>query len=189
MTTAAATASLRLPAAFLGALHDATSRDRSPAEAAALLREVGYAAGPGFAAAFADWLTAQDAPTAADELDAERYWSALSDFFEAFGWGALQLERPHAGVGALDAEAWVEADARGAHHSGCHVSTGVLAELLRRATGTEDGAEIAVLEAECRGRGDARCRFLFGSPAALEAVYAALREGDATADDALARLG
>jgi hypothetical protein len=65
----------------------------------------------------------------------------------------------------------------------------VLAELLRRATGTEDGAEIAVLEAECRGRGDARCRFLFGSPAALEAVYAALREGDATADDALARLG
>lgn len=189
MTTAAATASLRLPAAFLGALHDATSRDRSPAEAAALLREVGYAAGPGFAAAFADWLTAQDAPTAADELDAERYWSALSDFFEAFGWGALQLERPHAGVGALDAEAWVEADARGAHHSGCHVSTGVLAELLRRATGTEDGAEIAVLEAECRGRGDARCRFLFGSPVALEAVYAALREGDATADDALARLG
>ena len=56
----------------------------------------------------------------------------------------------------------------------CFFTTGMLANLLGQAA----GGDVAVLEAECRSRGDERCRFLFGSPAALDALYTRLRAGE-----------
>jgi hypothetical protein len=52
----------------------------------------------------------------------------------------------------------------------------MIANLLGRVS----GEDVAVLEVECRSRGDERCRFLYGSPAALEIVYEAIREGQGT---------
>jgi hypothetical protein len=43
------------------------------------------------------------------------------------------------------------------------------------------------MEVECRSQGDPRCRFLFGSAAALNALYARVSSGDAV-DAALSKL-
>ncbi|MBI4408484.1 MAG: hypothetical protein HY561_02170, partial [Gemmatimonadetes bacterium] len=37
--------------------------------------------------------------------------------------------------------------------------------------------DVAVMEVECRARGDLRCRFVFGGASALEALYADLAAG------------
>jgi hypothetical protein len=50
----------------------------------------------------------------------------------------------------------------------------VLANLL----GQVADADVAVLEVECRSRGDAHCRFLYGSPDALDAVYSRVAAGE-----------
>jgi len=36
---------------------------------------------------------------------------------------------------------------------------------------------VAVMEVECRSRGDARCRFLAGSPDTLSALYDRMAQG------------
>ncbi|MGH7339243.1 MAG: V4R domain-containing protein [Candidatus Rokuibacteriota bacterium] len=56
---------------------------------------------------------------------------------------------------------------------GCFFSTGLLANLL----GQIAGQEIAVMEVECRSQGDARCRFVFGGPAALEELFNRIEAG------------
>jgi hypothetical protein len=56
----------------------------------------------------------------------------------------------------------------------CHFTTGVLANILGRAA---DG-EVAVLEVECRSRGDQRCRFLFGGADAVYSVYVGSQPAD-----------
>ena len=48
--------------------------------------------------------------------------------------------------------------------------------------------DLAVLEVECRSRGDERCRFLMGGADALGRLYEGLREGDSV-DAALSRVG
>jgi hypothetical protein len=118
------------------------------------------------------------------DLSNARFWERLSVFFSSRGWGHLGFFAAHPGVGALDAPDWVEADpgAMTARPS-CFFTTGMLAGLLGRVT----GAEVAVLEVECRAQGHARCRFLFGAPPALEAVYRDIAAGR-KADESLAAL-
>jgi predicted hydrocarbon binding protein len=68
----------------------------------------------------------------------------------------------------------VEADPEsGATRPSCFFTSGLLANLLGRAA----GAQVSVLEVQCRSRGDHECRFLFGSDEALYAVYESLRSG------------
>ncbi len=45
-------------------------------------------------------------------------------------------------------------------------------------TALADGSPIAVMEIECRGQGDAQCRFLTGSPETLGSVYEAVSRGE-----------
>ncbi len=170
-TPTAAVRPVSLPPQGLLALHRALFRGRAPTEAASLLREVGYEAGEAFFAAFTNELSREG--TAADSLPADRFWERLSAFFEELGWGELRWEPLHTGVAALNSADWAEAEGRaGEHYPGCHLTTGLLSDLLTRIA----DADVAVLETECRARGDQRCCFLFGSPEALGTLYDAMRQ-------------
>jgi hypothetical protein len=167
---------LGLPVDALGAVHRALAAGRSPVEAAEAARRLGYETGAGFHRAFQEWAGGESGLSG---LHADEFWRRLSDFFVAQGWGRLEFERLHPGVAALSSDAWAESAAEtAAAHPSCHFTTGLLADLLGRAS----GAEPAVMEVECRSRGDARCRFLVGGRDALERVYEELSAGGSYSD-------
>ena len=96
------------------------------------------------------------------------FWSELARYFKEAGWGNLEHKDVTGGVGSLVSVDWAEADpteARGA--PGCHITTGLLAELLSRAV----GQPVAVLEVACRSQGHDSCQFLFGSSTTLLLVH------------------
>jgi V4R domain len=164
---------LSLPVDALAAVHRALADGRTPAEAAEAARRLGFETGPGFHRALEEWLAATGSGDPSS-LDPAAFWERLSDFFAAKGWGRLDFERLHPGVAALSSDEWAEAETEGsASYPACHFTTGLLADLLGRAS----GADLAVLEVECRSKGDARCRFLVGGWDALERVYDELSGG------------
>jgi hypothetical protein len=77
---------------------------------------------------------------------------------------------------------WAESPPAGEGQGSCFFSTGLLACFF---TSLADGTPLAVMEMQCRGQGDAECRFLVGSPDTLTAVYDAMSRGE----DYLAVLG
>ena len=176
--------SFRLPGDFLPAVRQGLASSRSPTEAALLLREVGYASGSALYAAFEESLAAQERGPVAS-LSTGEFWEALSAFFADSGWGSLEYHRLHSGVAALDSPDWIEADPdAGASQPTCHLSVGMLADVLGRLP----GGQVAVLEAECRSQGDPRCRFLFGAEATLNAVFQEIQAGESY-DTGIDRLG
>jgi hypothetical protein len=108
------------------------------------------------------------------ELDAQFLTEVLSEFFREQGWGALQASPLSPAVLALDSTEWAEAtdDGRGEFPS-CHLTCGLLADFLGRLS---DGL-VAVMEVECRSRGDGRCRFLAGAPETLSTIYDRMSQG------------
>lgn len=118
------------------------------------------------------------------DLSMQGFWRDLSRFLQHAGWGAIEHENLGA-IGALRAAGWAESDpAEGRADPGCHFSTGFFGELLSRIA----ARPVGVMEVECRSKGDAACRFLFGSPPTLERVHDALVAGHPL-DQALQRLG
>jgi predicted hydrocarbon binding protein len=174
------TPELALPVASLAAMRDSLVSSVGPEAAALALRQAGHAAGD----ALHRILSSGDAGSLAT-LPADRFWAQLSRLFSSRGWGQLLYTQVHSGVGSLEAPDWAEARAEAnSGQPSCHFTTGVLANLL----GQIANSEVAVLEAECRSRGDHRCRFLFGGADAVFAVYERIAAGDEP-DAALARLG
>ncbi|MGH7443583.1 MAG: V4R domain-containing protein [Longimicrobiales bacterium] len=168
---------LALPIASLAALRNTLIDAVGEDAAAHALRASGHAAGDAL-------FTALVSGNVDEAIPAERFWQRLGQLFHTRGWGTLRHEDAHPGVGALNSLDWVEADAIGsALRPSCFLTTGLLANLLGRIS----GEEVAVLEVECRSRGDARCRFLFGSASALDAVYARVAAGE-SANASLAAL-
>ncbi len=166
------TPELALPVSSLFALRNALEGEVGVDAAARALRHAGHAAGD---ALFPLLAYAGDVETAPGDLPEPEFWRRVSDLFAARGWGHLEFQAAHPGLGALEASDWVEADPGiGKLRPSCHFTTGLLANLLGRAAGDAVG----VLEVECRSRGDLRCRFLFGGRDALEAVHAALARGE-----------
>jgi hypothetical protein len=55
----------------------------------------------------------------------------------------------------------------------CHLTCGLLADFFGRLS---EGL-VAVMEVECRSRGDARCRFLAGAPETLSTLYERMAQG------------
>jgi len=161
---------LALPIASLAALRNALIDAVGEDAAATALRAAGHAAGDALHAT----LVADG-----DNAPADRFWQRMMQLFQSRGWGALRHEDAHPGVGSLNSVDWVEADAfAGAMRPSCFLTTGLLANLLGRIA----GREVAVLEVECRSRGDARCRFLFGSAETLDAVYSHVAAGESPSD-------
>lgn len=163
----------------LAALH-ASLQNHAPDLAVTILQEAGFASGEGLYQAFAAWLTEGAGVNSPDQLDAERLPDTLSRFFEAQGWGRLELTPLPGGALALDSADWVEAEPGSAEAPMCFFSAGMLADFLGRLS----GETAAVMEVECRSKGDGRCRFLSAMPDTLQRVYEAMTEGR-TYEDAL----
>ena len=181
MATPSRTPELALPVASLAAIRDSLVSSVGPEAAALALRQAGHAAGD----ALHRILTGGRDTESVAALPADRFWEQLSRLFSSRGWGQLMYSQVHSGVGSLEAANWAEARADAdTGQPSCHFTTGVLANLL----GQIANAEVAVLETECRSRGDQRCRFLFGGADAVFAVYERIAAGDEP-DAALARLG
>lgn len=168
------------PRASLAALRRGLLRDHGP-EAAASLQEAGYAGGETVYAAFSAWL-AERTDIDAAHLDVDSFQHRASEFFSEFGWGTLSVGAMDDAVATLDATDWWEADGEDRLDApGCHLTTGLFADLFGRLAGTQ----VAVLEVECRAMGHSHCRFLVGSPEVLEFVYEDMTQG-ASYQDAVA---
>ena len=152
-----------LPTATLAALHEVLEPD--------LAREVGFQSGEGFLAALEARLGHAAGETGG--VAAEEFWERLSDFFVGAGWGALESERLHPAILSLSSASWAEAEGRASGHPACHLTTGILADVLSRVA----GSDLAVMEVECRASGASVCRFLIGNVEALDRVYRALQTG------------
>lgn len=180
MHTTSLETDIRLPVASLGALRRALTEAVGADAAAVALQKAGYAAGDAVFRHLAD--ATRDADVA--DLPLTEYFRHLGEVFRQLGWGQLHHEDLHPGIGALDTTDWFEAHtvAR-ANRPSCFFTTGLLANLLGRTA----GADVAILQTECRSRGDDRCRFLFGSREALSALYDRLVDGE-TVEASLAAL-
>lgn len=143
-------------------------------QAAPLLQEVGYAAGPELYQSFKSWLGTRANVEDPAELDASFLGPMASEFFESKGWGTLTIEQLGNAAFAVDTTDWVEVgDETAASVPSCHVTTGLLAAFL-----TELATDVvAVMQVECLTCGDDRCRFLAGAPAVLQRVFDAMTEG------------
>ncbi len=106
-------------------------------------------------------------------LDSAFLAEALSGFFGEAGWGSVAMSQLTPTVVALDMRDWAEADAHGAEYPSCHFSSGMLADFFTRL----GGSQAAVMEVDCASRGEARCRFLVGSPDMLTYVYERMTAG------------
>ena len=143
-------------------------------QAAAYLQEAGFAGGEELFAAFTEWLSQKHNVDQPGDLDVKFLGSVLGEFFAEQGWGRMDVQPLGAAVLALDSPEWAEAlDERQAEFPSCHLSCGLLADFLGRIS--QD--VVAVMEVECRSRGEARCRFLAGSPETLGAVYDSMAQG------------
>jgi predicted hydrocarbon binding protein len=143
----------------------------APDQLITILQEAGYAAGEGLFKAFTS-------VNSATELDADLLGDTLSEFFTSGGWGTVTLTPVGTGALALDSSDWAEAAPGTAQSPMCFFSAGMLADFLGRLS----DETIAVLEVECRSRGDERCRFLSATPAVLEKVYNEMTAGRSYAE-------
>ncbi|HYX81547.1 MAG TPA: V4R domain-containing protein [Gemmatimonadales bacterium] len=144
----------------------ASLASHAPDQLVTILQEAGYAAGASLYQAF----TATNNPA---ELDADLLGDTLSDFFQAGGWGSVSITPVGTGALAIDSTDWTEAEPGTAQTPMCFFSAGMLADFLGRLS----EETIAVMEVECRSRGDERCRFLSATPGVLERVYQGMTEG------------
>jgi predicted hydrocarbon binding protein len=141
-------------------------------QASSYLQEAGFAGGEELFGEFAEWLLATRGVERPGELDMAYLSEVLAEFFTDQGWGALTA-RPLGAVLALDAADWAEAGGASSEFPSCHVTCGMLADFLGRMS----NGLVAVMEVECRSRGDGRCRFLAGAPETLSALYDRMAQG------------
>ena len=134
------------------------------------LRDAGFQAGQAMFDVMAAWL-ADRGERSPDLLSDERFGQLASDFFDQHGWGEFELTNLSDAVVAIDAPNWIEAEMTDT--MGCQVSTGMFAGFFGRIA----DAPLAVMEVECRARGDDRCRFLVSSVDVLAYVHEAMSRG------------
>ena len=169
---------LRLGRRVLHQLRSALERDTG-LQASTYLQEAGFAGGEELYAEFREWLLANRGVEDPTQLDAEFLSETLSAFFADLGWGRLESTPLGNAVLALDSEEWAEAvETGGTEFPSCHLTCGMLADFFGRLS---DGL-VAVMEVECRSRGDGRCRFLAGSPETLSTLYDRMAQGTGYAE-------
>ena len=168
----------RLGRKVIHQLRAALERDTG-LQAASYLQEAGFAGGEELYGEFTEWLRSTRGVERPADLDAQFLNEVLSEFFAAQGWGALGIQTLGGAVLALDSSEWAEASDEGrGEFPSCHLTCGLLADFFGRLS---DGL-VAVMEVECRSRGDARCRFLAGAPETLSALYERMAQGSSYLD-------
>jgi predicted hydrocarbon binding protein len=145
----------------------------APDQVITVLQEAGYAAGEGSYRAFAAWLPGRTGVDSPGNLDADLLAETLSEFFTRSGWGTVTMSPVGTGALALDSSDWAEAEPGTSQMPMCFFSAGMLADFLGRLS----DETVAVMEVECRSRGDERCRFLSATPEVLEKVYNEMTQG------------
>lgn len=163
---------LRIGRRVLHQLRVSLERDTG-LQASSHLQEAGFAGGEELYTEFAEWLLATRGVERPGELDAAFLSEVLTEFFTDQGWGTLTAAPLGDAVLALDAGDWAEAVSGSSEFPSCHVTCGLLADFLGRLS---DGL-VAVMEVECRSRGDGRCRFLAGAPETLSTLYDRMAQG------------
>ena len=143
------------------------------AQAALLLREIGFATGAALWEAFEAWCREHYHVESPSKLDSDYLATALSGFFGEAGWGSVTMTELSSTVLALDMLHWAECEEHGAEYPSCHFSSGMLADFFTRL----GGSQAAVMEVECASRGETHCRFLVGSPDVLTYVYERMTTG------------
>ncbi len=156
---------IRIPTASVLALRTTLRQEVGSQAATLALQKAGHAAGD----AVFDQL---ERDGALDDTPQHTFWSRLSSLFEEMGWGTVEHQEVHAGVGALVARDWFEIDPAAATPT-CPFTTGVLANILGRVA----GQDVAVMAVPCEGGDDGCCRFLFGAGSVLQQLYSGLRAG------------
>ncbi|OLC07534.1 MAG: hypothetical protein AUH41_10240 [Gemmatimonadetes bacterium 13_1_40CM_66_11] len=151
----------------------ASLASHAPEQTIAILQEAGYAAGEASYRAFAAWLNERAGVDSPANLDAELLTETLSEFFASGGWGTVTMTPVGTGALALDSSDWAEAEPGTAQTPMCFFSAGMLADFLGRISDNT----VAVMEVECRSKGDGRCRFLSAPPELLEKVYNEMTAG------------
>ena len=140
--------------------------------AAAVLQEAGYAGGQAVFDAFGQWLAARGL-SSPDSLPSGEFADRASEFLRSAGWGSIEIGTLESAA-TIDSSDWAEADpAHPMEFPGCYYSAGLLTDLFGRII----GESVAVMEVECRSRGDGRCRFLAGAPETLGLVYERMAQG------------
>lgn len=169
---------LRLGRRVLHQLRSALERDTG-LQASTYLQEAGFAGGEELYQDFREWLVANRGLEDPSQLDAEFLSETLSAFFADQGWGRLEASRLGESVLALDSTEWAESvETGGTEFPSCHLTCGMLADFFGRLS---DGL-VAVMEVECRSRGDGRCRFLAGAPETLGTLYDRMAQGTGYAE-------
>jgi hypothetical protein len=158
-----------VPVAVFDALRTEIEKDFGTLETVGALHRAGYDAGR-----HAALTLNREAGGDALHLSPAGFWSRLSEYFEKRGWGTLRHSAPHPAIGLLSSPEWAEVStADNPTESGCAVSAGFLSGMLSQLLGNA----VAVLEVQCRGRGDDSCDFAFGSETAIHDLYGHLLEG------------
>lgn len=151
----------------------ASLANHAPDQAIAILQETGYAAGAAIYQAFGEWLADRAGVDSPGNLDSDLLTEMLSEFFTNGGWGTVTLTPVGTTALAIDSADWAEADPGTAQAPMCFFSAGMLADFLGRISDDT----VAVMEVECRCKGDARCRFLSAPPDVLDKVYNEMTAG------------
>jgi predicted hydrocarbon binding protein len=108
------------------------------------------------------------------EVAASRLAELLSRFFSSLGWGGVVITQLSDAVVAVDSADWAESQpGAGLQYPSCAFTSGLLADFMGRL----GDAPLAVMEVECRSRGEARCRWLVGAPESLSALYEHMAQG------------
>jgi len=148
-------------------LRSAVLAASSAETAVGALREAGFAGGSAVHAAFEQWIaetggsSSRGSRADAGGLDLEEFGDLASRFFRDAGWGHVTFSPNETdGVAVVDiAECWEGGSDTGDGTAGCHVTTGMLASFF----GQIAGYPVAVLETECCGGQESRCRFMMGN--------------------------
>ena len=166
-------AGLRLSRRVIHTLRASLERDAG-IQGATHLQEAGFAGGEELYDAFAAWLQTERGVEVPGDLDVQFLGEVLGDFFAEQGWGRLSAMPLGDAVLALDSPDWAEAlDQPEGQYPSCHLSCGLLADFLGRVS----NGSVAVMEVECRSRGDSKCRFLAGAPETLGVLYDRMAAG------------
>ncbi len=144
-----------------------------PQTTAALLQDAGFATGDLLARRWRDLVHRRTGLDEAAHLDREWFAPLLGELCTSLGWGTLEVSTIDDTGLLLSSADWAEADPESSTHPSCHFSCGAFAAFLTALA----EQPLAVLEVECRSRGDQACRFLAGSGRTLAAVYDLLSAG------------
>lgn len=144
-----------------------------PATAADILQDAGFATGEALFDAWRNHVAAEAGLDDAGRLDVRWFGPMLDELCVSQGWGSVALTPVGERALLLEAGNWAEAEPGTSEHPACHFTCGCFAAFLT----AQADAPIAVLEVECRSRGDDACRFVAGSSATLATVYDLLAAG------------